>query len=719
MTEARLRQFLVRCDGARMPLSWRDDPWDRTLDVNSDPNAGAVNLVLRGFDKRAFPGLRPRTEDLLRIVTAAYRADEQVPRTSDADVHGEQWERGFGLCIAVRDPDFWEAEETQRRLASLLRFGTDDRWRFDFSPLRPRDPQTVQLSLDLSGEPVSRPPERVVLCSGGIDSLAALVEAAARGDRPVAIGHWASPPVRTRQHDLVQAVGREARRFGGWTVPSIGVRVSRLGAEARERTRRSRSALFAALGAAAAGELGIERVLLADNGPISLNLPINDQIVGARASRSTHPVLLRHATDLASLVYETPIRIENPLWARTRAEAIEVLTTVDLTSLLPMTLSCSNWGWGQRSADVAHCGYCSQCIDRRFATIASNMEEFDPPRSYARDVFLGPLPDGRATLLALGYVRFAQRVVGLTPFELISTFPQLTEAILPDDPDPDGTMHELTDLVERHARTVLRVVDDQREAARVLFSRGRVSATSLLVLSAIDPALSPRDGLPSPPEDRPAEPRHVPIATAPASGEAEIVFQDTEWVVTFQGRAVHLKPTEGPARLIHLLKHPGQRFSPGELYRATTGQSALDPAFVDGDADGLRVVVSEERFEIYDSEALSSFRQEIATLTKEISAARATGDEATARAKEEQRANIQRHRNEGTRPGNLPQHFDTAQDTVDDTVYQSLSRLLKKLDSRHPPLALHLRRCLTIGVNNCYAPEPGVRWRITHPPKAA
>lgn len=724
MTADPTRQILVRCDGAQMTDSWRTEPWTEKLDVSADPDAGvAVNLVIQGFGRKEFPTIRPRTEDLLRIVAAVFRADEMAPRGSDADVHGERWERNYGLCIAVRDPDFWSNPEVQQRLAAVLRFGADDRWQFAFSPLPSRVPVMVQTTLDLGGAVAPRPPESVVLCSGGVDSLAILVEAAGRGERPLAVSHWATPPVRTRQQELLRAVARSADKFEGWEAPSIGVKIHRLGAEARERTRRTRSVLFACLGAAAAGELGVDRVYLGDNGPVSLNLPINDQIVGARASRSTHPVLLRRVADLVALIYDSPIRFANPLWSRTRAEAIDILKQVELTGLLPLTLSCSNWGWGQRSSDTPHCGYCSQCIDRRFATIAAGVEAADPPSRYAHDLFLGPLPDGRATLLALGYVRFAQRVVAMAPLELLAAYPQLAEAVLPDDDDPDATMRELVDLIERHARTVLRVLDERREAVRPLLSRGKVSATSLLILSAVDPTLAvdetPRRAMVEAPSIRRAEAGAGAAPAPTVSTENFLAYRGGLWEVGYEGRTVALKHGDAVVRLAFLLDRPGKMFTPAEVLAGTRTDLAAPVGEPSDEALELRIVGDGDAQPVYDRQALVEFASEITRLTREIAEARAAGKETLAAAKEAECKQIQTFRNQGTRPGNLVRTFVDTRSTIEDTVYQSLHRLLARIDTLHPALGAHLRLSLRHGVSNGYVAKEDVRWRVVLPPKAA
>src|SRR5262249_59597755 len=80
----------------------------------------------------------------------------------------------------------------------------------------------------------------------------------------------------------------------------------------RDVMQRTRSFLFASLGVAAASELGTPPVLLADNGVVSLNLPISGQLVGALATRSTHPSFLRLFNALVADALPGNVELRNP-----------------------------------------------------------------------------------------------------------------------------------------------------------------------------------------------------------------------------------------------------------------------------------------------------------------------------------------------------------------------------------------------------------------------
>jgi hypothetical protein len=253
-----------------------------------------------------------------------------------------------------------------------------------------------------------------------------------------------------------------------------------------------------------------------------------------------------------------------------------VLKQTDTADLLSKAFSCGNWGYGNTTAAQPHCGYCSQCIDRRFATIAADVEAHDPESRYKHDVFLDPPKNDQAALLGLGYVRFAQRVVDMTDRQLIARYPQIIEAVLPGDPDPDTTMREYIDLTRRHAETVLRVMEVQRDIARPLFSRSKVAITSLLMLSASDPSLT-LESEPLPDEiplSRPATPIRPIAESVDATGNT-LVYRDGEWEVSYRGSTITLNHSERVMRLAFLLDHPGERFTPEELLAQTGTDAAV------------------------------------------------------------------------------------------------------------------------------------------------
>jgi hypothetical protein len=151
-----------------------------------------------------------------------------------------------------------------------------------------------------------------------------------------------------------------------------------------------------------------------ENGVVSINPPLAGDVVGGRASRTTHPKALRGLEALFSTLLDRSIQIRNPLQWLTKKEVTLKVRDAGMGDLLSMTNSCTRpriWTEQQK-----HCGLYSQCIDRRFAVLAAGMDEHDPAENYMRDLLLADRSADGEMRMALIYVSFFQKV-GATPKE--------------------------------------------------------------------------------------------------------------------------------------------------------------------------------------------------------------------------------------------------------------------------------------------------------------
>jgi len=474
---------LFRCDEAPTPALWLRAAWDIRHHIRHRGRVPNLNLRMQNLSHALLTQVDDRAADLTRIAAYVYAADQMVSRGGPKDVYSKDWRRAMAMAIPVSDPDFWNDENVRTRLQVVLSFLSDDVWDFSFT----KAPGEVrQLVLDLANEPAIGTPDSVVLFSGGADSLCAAVEAAfLQGAKPVLVSHRSTPNVSSRQRGLVQEL---RRRHPAWYFPHISVWVHRRGSEALDSSQRTRPFLFASLGAAVANQLGLCDVLLGDNGVASLNLPINAQLVGALATRSTHPRFIALFNDFVREVLSGRPRVSNPLAFRTRAESLQLLAQAQVSDLLQETVSCS-YSRGRPLSQI-HCGVCSQCIDRRFGSLGAGLDEHDLAELYGADIFSQPLPEGDPRTLALSYVRFARQILKTPEDDLFNEFPQLYDCILPDDPHPEETAKSFVELLKRHAATVLKVLQAEMSRLGSEIAAGDLPTTSLVGL-AVSPAESP------------------------------------------------------------------------------------------------------------------------------------------------------------------------------------------------------------------------------------
>lgn len=420
-----------------------------------------VHLGIHDLSAQLLSAPREILLDLFRIAAYVYAADRRVSRGGPGDVFGRAWPRSFDFRIPVSAPFVWERKDVLEALSETLAFATDDSFRFSFPK---GDAEELQIPLPFDeklGPGVGA--DVVILFSGGIDSTAAVIRAVMEGRRPLLVSHQSSPKVLSRQTELL----REARLlFPQWHFPHVYGRVTLAGEEGKEESQRSRSFLFLAIATLVACECGIAEIQIADNGITSLNLPRSGQTVGAMASRSTHPRFLRDFAHLIGLLIDPPPAIVNPLLFLTKAEVVRVLKDLGHPQLLQLTVSCSRTF--ASSGAHPHCGVCFQCVDRRFATLHEDLQDFDLAGLYATDIFCGAVSEGEARAHVVNALRFATHL-RKTPSDDFIHNPAFVDALDPAEPDPGGSTYtSLVDVLKRHGAQVADVIEKQIAATDFL-----------------------------------------------------------------------------------------------------------------------------------------------------------------------------------------------------------------------------------------------------------
>ena len=215
--------------------------------------------------------------------------------------------------------------------------------------------------------------------------------------------------------------------------------------------------MFVALGTVVARLFDHDRISIFENGLVSLNLPPVAQVVGARATRTTHPQVLAGFGRLFLNVLSCPFEVTNPFLWVTKEEVIKLIVANQCSDLIRDTRSWT------RVHDMtvlhSHCGRCSQCIDRRFAIIAAGQESEDPAEAYRTDLFLGERRPGPDREMALAYVRSASAVSRMTDIAFFSHYGETSRVVgfFPESTDTVASC--IFDLHQRHAATVCRVFD--------------------------------------------------------------------------------------------------------------------------------------------------------------------------------------------------------------------------------------------------------------------
>lgn len=472
---------LFLCSGIQIPAQDPLREGRRTIELDSLGSNANVNIRLEEVAKILGEHLSPRLTDLLEIASYIFTADAATRRGHDwtDEDTTEAWSRDFHFIIPVRDLPFWQSDEVQKLLISILEFVSNDKVTFEFRQLEKERPAQGYLELGDQEDWSFYGVERVLMFSGGLDSLAGIVEVAASGGKLVLVSH---SPIST-------TLSRQRKLFNGlkdkYAIPMIHVPVwinkeENLG---REHTQRTRSLLYSAIGTVIAESVKARGVRFFENGIVSMNLPVADEVLRARASRTTHPFTLDLYSKFYRLITEREFAVDNPYLFKTKADVVSVIKEQGAASLIQDTCSCAHTGHFQSSTQW-HCGTCSQCIDRRVAIFAAGVEEFDRDTDYVSDVFAGARKDGYEKNMAVNYVRHATELNRMSEVEITTKFPRDFSRAVRNFPRRSEAAARLATLHKRHGETVCRVVSQQLEKHASKLVDGELDKSSLLALVA-------------------------------------------------------------------------------------------------------------------------------------------------------------------------------------------------------------------------------------------
>ncbi|MBW7997805.1 MAG: hypothetical protein FVQ81_14785 [Candidatus Glassbacteria bacterium] len=508
-------EHLVLCGGVEEP---READASR-LSLSLHGRSANIWLQITDISRRLLANIPDVLVDLLEVASYVYAADGAISRGGRTDAQmGARWRRNFRFVIPVRRPDLWASGPVSSALVEMLSFLSDDEYEFDFRRLG--SPPAMKEYFEFPSADVSGfSPDEVILFSGGLDSFAGTVEElVAHGKKVALVSHRSASKIVGTQNHLVDQL---RSRLGTDRVRHVPVWVNLDRSLGKESTHRTRSFLFAALGAVTARLFNVDGIKFFENGVVSLNLPLVAQVVGARATRTTHPQVLEGFRRVLTEVLGQPFDVDNPFTWLTKAEVVERISTNGYGDLIRDTRSCT------RVHDMTrlhpHCGQCSQCIDRRFAVLAAVQEHEDPAEAYKVDLFDGERHAGPDRETALAYVRSASDVNQMTDVAFFSHFGEVSRVVGYFPETADTVAGHIYDLHRRHAAAVCGVFDRAISSHAGAFREATLPSECLLSL-----VVSQRDG-----EHTYPERGRAMVQPAPAAPEIRMAIDEHRKRVVF------------------------------------------------------------------------------------------------------------------------------------------------------------------------------------------
>jgi hypothetical protein len=291
--------------------------------------------------------------------------DKNVSRSHNAE---DSWTRELTINLPVSNPELWTGAASQ--ITKALAFLTGDRWTLEF---RARPEARVILA---------RPPipaealrvDCISLLSGGLDSFIGAIDLLSAGNRPLFVSHSAVGTDSGRQRQLVNALRTQfPNQHPTHLRASIRIQSGHLDDREKEDTERSRSFLFYSIAALAATAFPhATRIVVPENGLISLNVPLEELRLGSLSTRTTHPFLVARMNEIFASV-GIRARLVNPYQFKTKGEMVRECTNHPfLAAQLATTISCSSPNNARIHYGTNQCGYCVPCIIRR-ASLLNNV----------------------------------------------------------------------------------------------------------------------------------------------------------------------------------------------------------------------------------------------------------------------------------------------------------------------------------------------------------
>ena len=465
---------LVLCGGAKRTGN------DSTLRLALDGRSQNVTLKLEDISKRLVKNVPDLLIDLVEIAAYVYCADQAASRGGEAQFGmGSDWRRRFRFVIPVRHPDHWSNPKVLEPLGDALSFLSEDDYAFEFE--KAANPVRLGNYLELSEESGAFKADEVVPLSGGLDSLSGAIEELSADARNVAlVSHRSSPKIFEHQKRLVAEL---KRRFPKRLMHFPVVVTRREPLRVHEYTQRSRSFLYAALACVVARLFGRTRIRFFENGVVSINLPISEQVVGARATRTTHPLVLEQFCEFFSSAVGMPIEFENLFTWKTKADVIRSIVERDCGPLIKDTISCT------RSYDATkmhpHCGCCSQCLDRRFAVLAAEAAEHDPEEMYKVELLTSAREKPNDQTMVESYVRTALELHDVDERAFFGRFSGETSRVCSGFSrlKSDDVARQILGLHQRHGQAIWNVLTAAVKNHSAALVSGSLPPSSVLMMA--------------------------------------------------------------------------------------------------------------------------------------------------------------------------------------------------------------------------------------------
>lgn len=453
-----LKRYLVGCGGIDLSEDSGGAKY-LELEYREEFRNKNVRIKLNQFVNSIYK-LNDRCKDLLEIAGYLFAADRKSARGAKNLLEYHSWSRIFDVHIEVRDLEFWEQDEIQQKLNAALKFMTGDHeYKFNFYKLNNDIPYSLfdneKFNIDTDDN------LRIVLFSGGLDSLAGVLETLnTTEDKILLVSHQSGQNgIINIQEKIFEQLNLSYPQRCNHYKFKCGLSAE----QSKDETQRTRSFLYTSIAFVIANTYGKDKIYVYENGVTSTNFPETQDLMNARSSRTTHPQTLSLMEELFSIIAERKFNITNEFIFKTKTDIVNIVKEYDGIGLLNSTVSCS--ASRIKSTKFSHCGKCFQCIDRKFAVYAAEAEKYDETGIYEFKFLKHSLDDNETIKLLNEYIRNVKNILNQSFKKFVEKRMYELEEVEDyiDGETEDERLQKLYDLFQRNAKQVEQAIIRMRE----------------------------------------------------------------------------------------------------------------------------------------------------------------------------------------------------------------------------------------------------------------
>jgi len=673
--------------------------------IGKDDEYRKVELKIGDIRRSMYKEIPDRFHDLLEIATYVYCADQEAVRgQQDSQTFGNNWRRHFHFVIPVRNLTFWQSTDVKNCLEKTLGFLSDDKYEFEFVEQKERVSFQQFLNFNEKGAMFGFP-EQVMMFSGGLDSLGGAVEEIINQKRRIVlVNHRSTSKLDPRYRKLEGMI--EDKASDSCKPTHIRITVHKRKWMNKEYTQRSRSFLFVSIGATISEMLGLDSVRFYENGIISLNLPVCAQVVGGKATRTTHPFVIDGFSKLLTMLAAKPFTVENPFIDKTKGEVVALIGKAGCEDMIAHSISCTHT-W-EMTKEHSHCGTCSQCIDRRFAVTAVGMDKYDPLGQYKYDIFTQCRRKDEQIMedktMYASYLERANQADNVADcIEFLSTFPEAARALKYLPGDPWQVSERIFGMYKRHSAEVNSVVDTMLARHKTAIRQRTLPADCMIRIIH---------------ESR--LPTSVSAVSLNRENLPDNIFRrkGAAWQVRFNGgHDFIILPTKGAEYLCSLLGRPDEVIPIVELVCGATIDHCNHMVDIhDAIENGLNVSRDNPIFKsidkVADWEAIKNYRNALAERQADLE--RAKDDNSTVDIKqcEDDITFIMGKINEAIGAGKGLKNAQNKRKNLTDAMRNAVNAVVEKISETDKEFAAHLTEAISFGYMPSYRPSKPISWEI-------